>query len=85
MKASMEIWDTVIVGSGLAGLRAAISLEGSKVAVLSRVHPLRSHSVAAQGGINAALKNAPESAEDSVEQHIYDTRSEEHTSELQSR
>ena len=73
MKASMEIWDTVIVGSGLAGLRAAISLEGSKVAVLSRVHPLRSHSVAAQGGINAALKNVPEGAKDSIEQHTCDT------------
>lgn len=73
MKGSMEIWDTVIVGSGLAGLRAAVSLQGSKVAVLSRVHPLRSHSVAAQGGINAALKNVPEGAEDSVEKHIYDT------------
>ena len=69
----METWDTVIVGGGLAGLRAAISLMGSKVAVLSRVHPLRSHSVAAQGGINAALKNVPEGADDSVEQHIYDT------------
>ena len=69
----METWDTVIVGGGLAGLRAAISLKGSKVAVLSRVHPLRSHSVAAQGGINAALKNLPEGANDSVEQHIFDT------------
>ena len=69
----MEKWDTVIVGGGLAGLRAAISLKGSKVAVLSRVHPLRSHSVAAQGGINAALKNVAAGEDDSVEQHIYDT------------
>lgn len=69
----MEIWDTVIVGGGLAGLRAAISLKGSKVAVLSGVHPLRSHSVAAQGGINAALKNVTDGEEDSVAQHTYDT------------
>jgi succinate dehydrogenase / fumarate reductase flavoprotein subunit len=69
----MTQWDVVIVGGGLAGLRAAIALSGLKVAVLSRVHPLRSHSVAAQGGINAALKNMPEAADDSVEQHTYDT------------
>ena len=69
----MATWDVVIVGAGLAGLRAAIALRGLKVAVLSRVHPLRSHSLAAQGGINAALKNMPEAAEDSVQQHTYDT------------
>ncbi|MHC4628573.1 MAG: FAD-dependent oxidoreductase [Planctomycetota bacterium] len=69
----MTTWDAVIVGGGLAGLRAAIALRGLKVAVLSRVHPLRSHSVAAQGGINAALKNMPEGTDDSVEEHTYDT------------
>lgn len=69
----MTTWDVVIVGGGLAGLRAAIALKGLKVAVLSRVHPLRSHSIAAQGGINAALRNVPEAADDSVEQHTYDT------------
>lgn len=69
----MTQWDVVIVGGGLAGLRAGIALSGLKVALLSRVHPLRSHSVAAQGGINAALKNMPEAADDSVEQHTYDT------------
>lgn len=69
----MVTWDVVIVGGGLAGLRAAIALSGRKVAVLSRVHPLRSHSIAAQGGINAALRNMPEAAEDSVEKHTYDT------------
>ncbi len=69
----MAPWDVIIVGGGLAGLRAAIALSGLKVAVLSRVHPLRSHSVAAQGGINAALRNMPEAAGDSVEQHTYDT------------
>jgi succinate dehydrogenase / fumarate reductase flavoprotein subunit len=69
----MTTWDVVIVGGGLAGLRAAIALKGLNVAVLSRVHPLRSHSIAAQGGINAALRNMPEAAEDSIEQHTYDT------------
>ncbi len=69
----MTTWDVIIVGGGLAGLRAAIALSGLKVAILSRVHPLRSHSVAAQGGINAALKNMPEASGDSVEQHTYDT------------
>jgi len=69
----MATWDVVIVGGGLAGLRAAIALRSLRVAVLSRVHPLRSHSLAAQGGINAALKNMPEAADDSVEKHTYDT------------
>lgn len=69
----MITWDAVIVGGGLAGLRAAIALNGLKVAVLSRVHPLRSHSIAAQGVINAALKNMPEAADDSIEKHTYDT------------
>ncbi|MFP4608917.1 MAG: FAD-binding protein, partial [Candidatus Aenigmatarchaeota archaeon] len=47
--------DVVIIGGGLSGLRAALAAgkEGADVAVLSKVHPLRSHSVAAQGGINA--------------------------------
>ncbi len=69
----MTTWDAVIVGGGLAGLRAAIALSGLKVAVVSRVHPLRSHSIAAQGGINAALRNMPEAADDSIEKHTYDT------------
>jgi len=69
----MTTWDVVIVGGGLAGLRAAVALPGLRVAVLSRVHPLRSHSIAAQGGINAALRNMPEAADDSVEKHTYDT------------
>lgn len=69
----MTKWDVIIVGGGLAGLRAAIALSGLKVAIISRVHPLRSHSIAAQGGINAALKNMPEAADDSIQQHTYDT------------
>jgi succinate dehydrogenase / fumarate reductase flavoprotein subunit len=43
------------------------------VAVLSKVHPVRSHSGAAQGGINAAIGNAPEAADDSPEKHAFDT------------
>ena len=63
--------DVIIVGGGLAGLRAAVeSSNYANTAIISRVHPLRSHTVAAQGGINAALGNA---SEDSWEKHMYDT------------
>ncbi len=64
-------FDTVIIGSGLAGLRAAIeaSTRGS-VAVLTKLYPTRSHSTAAQGGIGAALGNEEP---DSPEWHFYDT------------
>jgi len=63
--------DVVVVGSGLAGLRAAVELAGSlDVAVISKVYPTRSHSGAAQGGIAAALGNEEE---DSWEWHMYDT------------
>ena len=66
--------DILVVGGGLAGLAAALNSDPSlKVAVLSKVHPLRSHSVAAQGGINAALGNNPEGREDSWEKHAFDT------------
>jgi succinate dehydrogenase / fumarate reductase flavoprotein subunit len=67
--------DVVIIGGGLAGLRAAIEAHdaGRDVAVVSKVHPLRSHSVAAQGGINAALGNAPGSEHDRWEDHAFDT------------
>lgn len=61
--------DVVIVGAGLTGMRAAIEMgPGVDVAVISKVHPVRSHSGAAQGGINAALRE-----EDSWESHAYDT------------
>lgn len=65
----------IIVGGGLAGLRAAVELADAGVnsAVVSRVHPLRSHSVAAEGGINAALGNVAESKEDTPEIHAFDT------------
>ena len=63
--------DVIIVGAGLAGLRAAVEIAGKHdVAVLSKLHPLRSHSGAAQGGISAALGNAEK---DSPEWHAYDT------------
>ncbi|MBW2541095.1 MAG: FAD-binding protein [Deltaproteobacteria bacterium] len=63
--------DVVIVGSGLAGLRAAMELVGQMdVAVITKVYPSRSHSGAAQGGVAAALGNVDG---DSVEAHIYDT------------
>jgi len=69
--------DVIIIGGGLTGLRAALQLSraGRSCAVLSKVHPLRSHSVAAQGGMNAALGNVPgtEGSADSWERHAYDT------------
>jgi len=67
--------DILIIGGGLAGLRAAIEAKraGCDVVVLSKVHPLRSHSVAAQGGINAALGNSPGPVEDTWENHAFDT------------
>ncbi len=67
--------EVLVVGGGLAGLRAAIEAHdaGCEVAVLSRVHPVRSHSVAAQGGINAALGNHEKAQDDSPERHAFDT------------
>jgi succinate dehydrogenase / fumarate reductase flavoprotein subunit len=61
--------DVLIIGAGLAGMRAALAVPSRlDVAVLSKVHPVRSHSVAAQGGINAALGD-----KDSWEAHAFDT------------
>jgi succinate dehydrogenase / fumarate reductase flavoprotein subunit len=67
--------EVLIVGGGLAGLRAAVEAHqlGCRVAVLSKVYPIRSHSGAAQGGINAALGNHPEGHDDSWERHAFDT------------
>ncbi len=65
-------FDVVIVGAGGAGMRAALALSeaGLKVAVLSKVFPTRSHTVAAQGGIAASLGNINE---DNWHWHMYDT------------
>ncbi len=66
----------VIIGGGLAGLRAAIAAHdmGVKdVAVISQLPPVRSHSVAAAGGINGSLANHPEGKDDTWEKHMYDT------------
>jgi succinate dehydrogenase / fumarate reductase flavoprotein subunit len=66
--------DILVVGGGLAGLAAALNSDPKlSVAVISKVHPLRSHSVAAQGGINAALGNNPDGKDDTWERHAFDT------------
>lgn len=65
-------YDAVVVGAGGAGLRAAFGLvqEGFRTAVISKLFPTRSHTVAAQGGINAALGNMEP---DNWVWHMYDT------------
>ena len=65
-------FDVVIVGAGGSGMRASLQLSraGLNVAVLSKVFPTRSHTVAAQGGVSASLGNM---SEDSWEYHFYDT------------
>ena len=72
MAVTVRQFDAVIVGGGGAGLRAALQLSeaGLKTVVLSKVFPTRSHTVAAQGGISAALGNVQE---DKWEWHMYDT------------
>jgi succinate dehydrogenase / fumarate reductase flavoprotein subunit len=64
--------DVVVIGGGLAGMRAAVEAAegGADVAIVSKMHPVRSHSGAAQGGINAALGNREE---DTPEAHAFDT------------
>jgi succinate dehydrogenase / fumarate reductase flavoprotein subunit len=66
----MPAHDVLIIGAGLAGQRAALAAAqaGSSVAILSKVHPVRSHSVAAAGGINAAI-----AVDDDWRSHAYDT------------
>ncbi len=70
MSIPIHQYDAVVVGAGLAGLAAARELKkaGKNVVVITKLHPLRSHSGAAQGGINAAF-----SKEDSIEAHEFDT------------
>jgi len=65
----------LVIGGGLAGLRAAIEVKekGLDVALLSQVYPLRSHSTAAQGGINASLANIEAGKDDNWEKHACDT------------
>jgi succinate dehydrogenase / fumarate reductase, flavoprotein subunit len=67
-----ETHDVLVIGAGCAGMRAAIEAfdKGANVGVVSKLHPTRSHSGAAEGGINAALGNT---AEDSPETHAFDT------------
>ena len=66
----MPAHDVLIIGAGLAGQRAALAAaqRGATVAIMSKVHPVRSHSVAAAGGINAAVNPA-----DDWRSHAYDT------------
>ncbi len=68
----MRTHDVVVVGAGLAGMRAAIAAfeAGVDVALVTKLHPTRSHSGAAQGGINAALGNE---TEDNPDNHTFDT------------
>ena len=70
MSIPIYTYDAIVVGAGLAGCAAARELQsaGKNVAVITKLHPLRSHSGAAQGGINAAFSD-----EDSVELHEFDT------------
>ncbi len=73
MNLATQVFDAVIVGGGGAGLRASLELaqSGLNVAVISKVFPTRSHTVSAQGGINAALGNTDGS--DDWRWHMYDT------------
>ena len=72
MTLSVRKFDAIVVGAGGAGMRASLQLAeaGLSVAVLSKVFPTRSHTVAAQGGIGAALGNM---SEDHWQWHMYDT------------
>ena len=66
----MRQHDVIVIGGGLAGMRAAQQAQamGADVAMISKIFPTRSHSAAAQGGINAAV-----GVGDSWEEHAYDT------------
>ena len=73
MSIEIKNCDALIIGGGGAGLRSALELAGTDndVIVISKVFPTRSHTVAAQGGVNAALGNADGS--DDWRWHMYDT------------
>ena len=66
-------YDVIVLGAGGSGLRAAVGLSeaGLKTACISKVFPTRSHTVAAQGGVGAALDNMGEG--DNWQFHMYDT------------
>jgi len=68
----VQHFDALVIGAGGAGMRASLALveQGHKVAMISKVFPTRSHTVAAQGGINAALGNV---TPDNWQWHMYDT------------
>ncbi len=72
-KFTTYLYDTIIIGAGGAGLRSALQLsdQGKKVAVLSKVFPTRSHTVSAQGGINASIASVD--PQDIWNYHMYDT------------
>jgi len=70
----IEEFNVLIVGAGLSGLRAGLELSKKwNVAIISKVFPVRSHSGAAQGGINAALGNLEEGKNDTPKGHAFDT------------
>lgn len=71
----MKITDVLVIGAGLAGERCAIeaAAAGHSVLILSLVPPRRSHSCAAQGGMQAALGNCAKAADDSPDVHFLDT------------
>lgn len=71
----MKFHNAIVVGGGLAGLRAAVALnqKNVNVGIISKVYPLRSHSIEAQGGINASLGNHVRGRHDDREKHAFDT------------
>jgi succinate dehydrogenase / fumarate reductase flavoprotein subunit len=73
MNISQQVFDAIIIGAGGAGMRASLQLaqSGLKVALISKVFPTRSHTVSAQGGINAALGNTD--GVDDWRWHMFDT------------
>jgi succinate dehydrogenase / fumarate reductase flavoprotein subunit len=70
----IEEFDVIIIGAGLSGLRAGLEISSKwNAAIISKVYPVRSHSGAAQGGINAALGNLEVGKDDTPEKHAFDT------------